>query len=127
MFLNHVALVCSSEEKSDRFYKDVLDLEKLQSKVISSDLSKKIFNLDNEYRVIDYGDENIRFEIFISERSDFAEKRVSHVCLNIKGMSLFLQRCAENQVDIIKIPKGDNILVFIKDYDENMFEIKESI
>jgi catechol 2,3-dioxygenase-like lactoylglutathione lyase family enzyme len=127
MFLNHVALVCSSEEKSDRFYKDVLDLEKLQSKVVSSDLSKKIFNLDNEYQVINYGDENIRFEIFISERSDFVEKRLSHVCLNIKNMSLFLKRCAENQVDIIKIPKGDNILVFIKDYDDNLFEIKESI
>ncbi len=127
MFLNHVALVCSSEEKSDRFYKDVLDLEKLQSKVISSDLSKKVFDLDNEYQVIDYGNESIKFEIFISEKSDFAEKRLSHVCHNIKNMNLFLKKCAENQVDISKIPKGDNILVFIKDYDGNMFEIKEKI
>ncbi len=127
MFLNHVALVCSSEEKSDGFYKDVLGLEKLQSKVVSSDLSKKIFDLDNEYQVINYGDENIRFEIFISEKSDFVEKRLSHVCLNIKNMSLFLKKCEENQVEISKIPKGENILVFIKDYDDNLFEIKEKI
>ncbi len=125
MVLSHVALVCSSEENSDRFYQDVLGLEKLNSKLLSAELSKKIFQLDDEYQIINYGDEFIRFEIFISTHSHIPQPRLDHVCLAVGDRDRFINRCTEMNVHINKIPKGDALLVFVEDYDGNLFEIKE--
>ncbi|MCP4749410.1 MAG: hypothetical protein GY866_00820 [Proteobacteria bacterium] len=125
MFLNHVAQVCSSEEKSDRFYCELLGLDKMQPKVLSSDLSNKIFDLDKEYTIINYAGEHLKFEIFISRRKDFVDRPLGHVCLEIEDLNAFLERCAAMEIDILRIPKGEALLTFIKDYDGNMFEIKQ--
>lgn len=125
MFLNHVALVCSSEENSDRFYQEVLGLKKMQSKVVPADLCEKIFNLKHSYPLINYANEHLKFEIFISEQKDIEVKRISHVCLDIEDMETFLAKCAEVNVEILRIPKGESLYIFVKDYDGNLFEIKE--
>jgi len=44
MLLRHVGLICSSEENSDKFYQDLLGLNKSEPKTLPSDLSKAIFN-----------------------------------------------------------------------------------
>ncbi len=125
MWLNHVALVCSSEENSDRFYQDVFGLNKVSSKILSSALSKQIFDLDEEYPIINYGKGDLKFEIFISSRKDFVEKNLRHVCLEIEDRNAFIKRCEEMDVEILKVEKGESLLVFVRDYDGNIFEIKE--
>ena len=65
MQIGHIALVSSSEEKANRFYKDGLGLKELRSMVIPAGLSRSIFGIDQELKVIDFGDERIKFEVFI--------------------------------------------------------------
>jgi catechol 2,3-dioxygenase-like lactoylglutathione lyase family enzyme len=124
MHLKHAALVCSSEENSDRFYQDVLGLRRMRSKILPSTLSKQIFDLDIEYKVIDYGNEDIHFEILVADEAISHEKNVEHICLEVDDLKTFLDKCITMDVEILRIPKGEGILTFIRDYDLNLFEIK---
>lgn len=125
MFLNHIALVCSSEDNSDRFYQKLLGLNKTEPKVVPSDLCKQIFGLDNEYRLINYGNERIKFEIFLSDQKNDEIKRLNHICIEVENQEKFLSKCTEMGIEILRIPKGESLLVFVRDYDGNLFEIKE--
>ena len=86
MLLKHVALVCSSEEKSDKFYESLLGLKKVSSKMIPSTLSKQIFNLDSELKIIDYAVDEIHFEVFIDNQKVADDKKIEHICLEIDDL-----------------------------------------
>lgn len=124
MVLKHVALVCGSEENSDKFYEQLLGLAKINSKILPRELSRQIFDLDSELQIINYADDTIHFEIFINSKESIDVKRIEHVCLEIEDMAAFLTQCRAMGVKVRQIPKGDKLLVFIKDYDGNLFEIK---
>ena len=69
MILQHVALTCSSEEKADKFYQDLLGLQKSEPKIIPPALSKALFDINSELKIINYLDENLHFEIFFSDQN----------------------------------------------------------
>lgn len=125
MLLKHVALVCSSEEKSDKFYESLLGLKKGSSKLIPSTLSKQIFNLDSELKIIDYAVDEIHFEVFINNQKVAEDKKIEHICLEVDDLESFLSNCNNMAVKILQIPKKKGFLTFISDYDGNLFEIKE--
>lgn len=128
MHLKHVALVASSEEKADIFYSDLLGLTKSEPKILPVELSKAIFNLDLELGIINYRDEHVHFEIFVTSqhRADRGNSRkIAHTCVEVDTMKIFLEKCRSLNVDITRIPKGDKTLTFIRDFDGNLFEIKE--
>lgn len=124
MILRHVALTCSTEKKSDRFYKNLLGLEKSEPKTLPMTLSRAIFNVDTELMMINYQGEKIHFEIFISGHLMNDARQIEHVCLEVDDLENFLKKCRDLDVKISQIPKGDRILTFISDFDGNLFEIK---
>ena len=124
MLLRHVGLTCSSEENSDRFYRDLLGLEKSGPKTLPTELSRAIFDIDAELPIINYMDNNVHFEIFISGQYGHPGGHIEHSCLDVGDLKSFLKKCREMGVEISQIPKGDKTLTFIKDYDGNLFEIK---
>lgn len=125
MLINHVGLVCSTEDQCDKFYRDLLELDKQPSKILSPEISKQLFNLDNEYKLIYYSNHQVKFEIFLSDRCDHVANRVGHVCLDVADQKSFLATCKKIDVEIIEVIKGDSMVVFVKDFDGNLFEIKE--
>jgi catechol 2,3-dioxygenase-like lactoylglutathione lyase family enzyme len=125
MQFKHVALVSSSEEKSDRFYMNLLGLKKVNSKTIPSTLSKRIFNLDAELKIINYSNDNIHFEIFIDDKKRSKTNRIDHVCIQVDDLESFLEKCRAMALEILQVPKGDAFITFIKDDDGNLFEIKQ--
>ena len=124
MMLRHVALVCSSEENSDRFYQNLLGLEKSEPKILARPLSKAIFNVDTELMMINYRGEQVHFEIFITDPSESRLKQIGHVCLEIEDLNAFLNECHHLEIEVNQVPKGDKTLTFIRDPDGNLFEIK---
>lgn len=125
VILKHVALFCSSEEKSDKFYEELLNLKKKGSKILSSELSKQIFNLDSEYKMINYIDNDIQFEIFINPEKRVFENKIEHICLKVDNFDAFIEKCRASGIKVKQIPKTDSSLItFISDYDGNLFEIK---
>ena len=125
MLLKHVALTCSSEEKSDKFYQGLLGLEKSEPKTLPAVLSKSIFNLDSELIIINYLNEHLHFEIFITDRSKDRTGQIEHYCLEVGNLEDFINKCRILGVEIAQIPKSHSTLTFIKDFDGNLFEIKD--
>ena len=126
MLLKHVGLTCSTEENSDKFYQDVLGLNKSVPKTLASDLSKAIFNVDAELSIINYMDENLHFEIFITNRIGNNSEPIAHLCLEVDDLYGLIEKCRSLNLEITQIPKGGKTLTFIKDFDGNLFEIKRS-
>jgi catechol 2,3-dioxygenase-like lactoylglutathione lyase family enzyme len=124
MLLKHVGLACSTEDNADRFYQKLLGLNKSEPKMLSSDLSRAIFNIDAQLPIINYMDETVHFEIFISGLVDGRSGQIAHQCLEVDDLSDFIEQCRSLGVEISQIPKGAKVLTFIKDFDGNLFEIK---
>ena len=124
MQLKHVALVCSSEEKSDRFYSGLFGLQKASSKTIPSTLVNQIFNIDSDLKIINYANDNIVFEVFIDSKNRAEKNKIEHVCIQVENLGSFLETCRSMKIEIIQVPKGDAFITFIKDDDGNSFEIK---
>ncbi len=124
MILQHVALTSSSEEKSDKFYQTLLGLQKSESKTLPTTLSKAIFEINFELKIINYLDKHLHFEIFLTRNNRNSVRKIEHVCLEVDDLEAFLEKCRTLQVKILQVPKGDKLLTFISDYDDNFFEIK---
>jgi catechol 2,3-dioxygenase-like lactoylglutathione lyase family enzyme len=124
MLLRHAGLTCSTEDNADKFYRDLLGLNKSEPKTLPSELSKAIFNLDAKLKMINYMDDKIHFEIFVTNQSSTSQRQIEHLCLEVDDLSDFLENCRSMQVEVALIPKGDKTLTFIKDFDGNLFEIQ---
>jgi len=124
MQLKHVALVCSSEEKSDRFYSDLLGLQKVGSKTIPSTLVNQIFGIDSDLKIINYANDKLVFEVFIDNKKRAEKNKIEHVCIQVENLGSFLETCRSMKIEIIQVPRGDAFITFIKDDDGNLFEIK---
>ena len=126
MRLNHVALVCRSEQSADDFYEGVLGLKRIKSFALSKNLAREIFGIDRESRVLVYGNDRFTAEIFLAARFPRECTSFEHVCLEVKDREEFVKRCEAFHLEVNRIPKGDALLTFVKDYDGNLFEIKEA-
>lgn len=124
MHLKHVALTSSSEEKANNFYTELLGLHNAEPKTLPSELSKAIFNLDSELVMINYQGEHVHFEVFITGHNQGNSRKIDHTCIEVDNLEGFLEKCRRLNVDVSRIPKGDKTLIFIKDFDGNLFEIK---
>jgi len=124
MKLKHVAVVCTSEENADRFYADLLGLQKAEPKTIPASLSHAIFGIDSELTIINYIGEELHFEIFIYDRIKEDTDRIEHTCIEVKDLDDFLAKCRDLDVEINNIPREGKPLTFISDYDGNLFEVK---
>jgi catechol 2,3-dioxygenase-like lactoylglutathione lyase family enzyme len=126
MRIGHIALISSSEEKANRFYKEALGLKELRSTVIPASLSKSLFSIDQEFKVIDFGNEQIKFEVFIGNHEKaFPLRKVDHICLEVEDREAFLEKCVGMGFEVLQVPKGDSLVTFLKDGESNLFEIKE--
>ncbi len=125
MKLRHVALVYSSEERADRFLVGVLELRKSEPKMLTAELCRALFDYDGGLRVINYSNEALLFEVFIDDRHPGKTRSLEHVLLEVEDLTAFLERCRRANATIRSIPRGDSVLIFVADEDNNLFEIKE--
>ena len=125
MRLHHAAVVCRSEENADRFYQGVLGLKRMKSSNAGKDLIQQIFDIPLECQFVFYGNENIGFEVFIHSQKTRKSRHFEHLCLELENRDAFMAKCRAHGLEVREIPKGETMLVFIKDYDGNIFEIKE--
>ena len=125
MFLNHIAVFCSSEEESDTFYSNLLGLKKVNSRVLPSELIEKIFGVSIELKMVNYANDDIRFEVFIGDDKGLDVHKIGHACLEVDDREAFIKECEAMKLKINKIPRDDSFILFISDYEGNLFEIKE--
>ena len=126
MQLKHIAQVSSTEENANRLYQDVLGLQKINEKILPASIANAIFNVNAELKIVNYANDTLHFEIFISEPHYIKSDTIGHVCLDVENLEAFLERCRQNAIEVVQVPKGDARITFIKDVDGSLFEIKEA-
>ena len=124
MTLDHVALVCRSEDSSDRFFKKILGLAKEPPKMVSASLSNQVFFLEKELKVIIYKGKEIKFEVFISDSETEPRQKIGHVCLACPNVDEILNKCTAAGLSVRRGEKGDRSVYFIEDFDSNLYELK---
>ncbi|MBM3310590.1 MAG: hypothetical protein FJY80_03670 [Candidatus Aminicenantes bacterium] len=125
--LHHLGLVCRSVERADRFYRDVLGLEKSPPKSLPASLARPLFGLDKDVVVLNYAGKGVRFEVFVLEGASPAAAVPAHACLETDDLEGFLIRCRGWDVPVIRVPKGESWVTFIRDGDGNLFEVKNTL
>jgi len=124
--LGHVALVCSSEQRAEDFYRGVLGLRRIKSFLLPKHLTRQVFGIDRECQVVVYGNDRFTAEIFLAMRTPGMNTGFEHICIEVEDIGKFIKRCKAMRVEVNRVPKEDRLLTFVKDYDGNLFEIKES-
>lgn len=125
MKIRHYGLACSCEETADRFYEKLLGLKKSESEAVPAVLSETFFGIPGDLTFVHYSGEGIDFEVFFHQTGRPPAGSIAHVCLEVEGLESFLQRCRATDIPVIRAPRGDQWITFIRDYDGNLFEIKE--
>ena len=120
---NHVALQCNDKEKVETFFTEVLGLPIKKKFTVSRELSEAIFGIDESVEVEVYGNNETRFEIFITQTEE--KRGYGHVCIEIDNKKKFIDRCEHYSIKPIVTTKGGKNLLFVRDFTGNLFEIKE--
>ena len=123
MNLKHVALVCSSEEKADRFFADVLGCRKNEPRILPRTLSQALFKVDADLKIVKYQGESTVWELFIHKAGASPKVRIEHVCIEVSDPHAVLTKCRDHGLEIRQVPKGEKIITLIADYDGNLFEL----
>jgi catechol 2,3-dioxygenase-like lactoylglutathione lyase family enzyme len=127
MRIHHIALISGSEVKADRFYGELLGLEKIRSSTIESALSRGLFGFDRSFRALMYRKDDVSFEVFVVEEPVEIRPRLCHVAIEVDNQAQFLETCRTMVVQIIQVPKEERMVTMIQDFDGNLFELKEKI
>ncbi|MBW1810795.1 MAG: VOC family protein [Deltaproteobacteria bacterium] len=121
----HTGLAVSCEENADRFFVDVLGLEKSEPKTIDKNLTQALFGIDQALTMIHYRGGSVHYEIFLLQGYNAPEKQVAHSCIKATDLKRIVTKCKDAGLKVVQVPKGSGVVTFISDYDGNLFEMKE--
>jgi hypothetical protein len=123
----HIAVGYNSEEEADKFFIDLLRLNKIRSKSVPYDLMEKFFGINQEQKFVVYGKDDFNFEVFITNDTSKAKDLFTHSCLLIENRDEFVTRATSMNFDIVKVPRNHDTgyYLFIRDAFQNLYEIKE--
>lgn len=126
--IDHIAVGSNSEQDADKFFIELLGLQRTRSFTVSADLMNQFFSLNNDLPVIRYGNSNLNFEVFITGNVEKAKNTFIHSCIVIDNRDEFLNKAITLRFPTIKVPRkdGDSYYLFIKDLFDNLYEIKEN-
>jgi len=126
MKVEHIAVASNSEVDSDKFFINLLGLRKARSFNVSADLMEQFFGSNKAQRLIRYENDDLSFEIFITDDNSKTKDLFTHVCLVVEDRDEFVKKSLSMGYTTIKVPRkdGDGYYLFIKDLYENLYEIK---
>jgi catechol 2,3-dioxygenase-like lactoylglutathione lyase family enzyme len=119
----HIALTYNDKEKADIFFNKILGISFEKEITLEKEMSKSIFGVDEEVKILVYSNEEIHIEIFISDKK--VTSFYDHICFEISNFEDFVNRCAQNNITPLLVKKGSRTLIFVRDFSGYLFEIKE--
>ena len=121
----HTGLGASTEKNADRFFVNILGLEKQIPKILNQEMTRAIFGIAEELLIINYKNENVHYEILVNKEYKTPEKQITHSCLQVKDLINIVDKCRNSGLKVIEVPKEKGVITFISDFDGNLFEFKE--
>ncbi|MEA1897975.1 MAG: VOC family protein [Bacteroidota bacterium] len=123
MKLEHIALSVSDNKEIKKFYTNILGMKQIKTFVLRKGLAVNIFGVNEEITVFLLQRDKVIFEIFIT--TGYRKQAFDHVCISLKNREKFINKVLLNGYKVIRIERELFDLIFIKDKDGNIFEIKE--
>lgn len=125
MKLEHFAVAANSEADADKFFGQLLGMEKIRSFDVSAALMEQFFGVNKDHHVVRYECDAFNAEIFISDDNSKVQDIFTHNCLLVKDPEDLLLRAKKMGLQTIKVPRqGTGFYYFIKDFFNNLYEIK---
>ena len=124
MDLVHIGLVSTSESHADRFFGQLLGLEKTKTSQLPAAISAGLFGVDQDIGIGYYGNDSMVFEVFFTGWHEPKDRKISHTCIQVADLDAFLSKCESMDYEVRRVPKGEKEVVFIADHDGNLFEVK---
>ena len=121
--LNHIALQYINRKEAKIFFTDILGIPKTRSFTLSAQLSEEVFGIEKTVDIDVFDNGNVIFEIFITD--DKSKSSFSHICIEIENREEFIKSCKKNGLKPYIIPKGEKQLLFVRDFSDNLYEIKD--
>lgn len=122
--IDHIALCFSSREHADAVLSLCLGMKKLKEFSIDAEISMAFFDIDEPLQICVYGDEFRLFEAFIIGDGELVPPP-THCCLNVDDLETVLRNARELDIDIRTAWIRDHDVYFLKDFDSNLYEIKQ--
>jgi len=124
MKLEHIAITISESADIKDFYLDILGMKEVKNFVLNKILANKIFNIDKETSVFLLQKDDISLEIFVLPGQN--KHSFEHICFTVNDRERLVEDCLKQNYECIRIERDLFDLVFIKDKNGNVFEVKES-
>ena len=119
----HAAFQYSDSKQAEIFFGKILNLHLNKTFSLSKELSNEIFKINEEVTVDVYCNEKSYFEVFITKTKN--QNCFNHVCIEIDNKQDLIERCKKYNIEPLFVKKGEKTLLFIRDFSDNLFEIKE--
>ena len=123
VLLNHVALQCSNKEEAEIFFTKILGIPKVKNFTISEGLSESIFGINDSIEIEVYESGKAKFEVFIGQSN--RTPGYEHICIEVEDKNEFIDRCKKYGIELLVIKKEGKDLLFVRDFSNNLYEIKE--
>lgn len=127
--IDHIAIASNSIEDSDKFFVDLLGLNKTRTFSVNSELMKEFFGVNKEHSFVRYENNNIAVEVIINKNRSKANDIFTHSCLNVEDLNVedLINKAKSMGFKTIKIARKEKegYYYFIKDFYNNLYEIKK--
>ncbi len=127
MLFDHVGVMNQDEDGAVRFYMGILCLEKIKESSVLPELARQLFGLDREIRMLVFGNEDLKVEIFIIPGFSLPLPSVPHFCLQVADLGTFLEEAKRKGVKVISAERGGRTVHFVEDFSGNRIELKPLI
>ena len=124
MQLNHVGIINKNEEQALKFYQDFLGLKLTREIILPLELSEQLFSVSKEIKVLVVENEGIKIEVFIS---DFQPENpnFTHFAIMVDSLSELTERAIQFDAELIIGKHKDKTVYFLKDFSDNLIEVKQ--
>jgi catechol 2,3-dioxygenase-like lactoylglutathione lyase family enzyme len=122
--IRHVAVECSDQQSAYRFFTTILGIPKINDTMLSKELSATIFGINKNVPIEIYDNGKTRFEVFINMTR--SESAYDHICIEVDNKSDFITRCIKYGLNPFFVEKEGKLLLFVRDFSNNLFEIIET-
>ena len=122
--INHVSLCNRSPEQAESFFSGILGLSRLYEFEITGDIARRLFGISRTYRVLVYGNRDMKIEVFICENGQLPAPAPLHICLELPDPEKTVRLAQAAGLDTIILQRQDHRTLFIRDFNGNLFELK---
>jgi methylmalonyl-CoA/ethylmalonyl-CoA epimerase len=125
MLLNHVGVINKSREDALRFYRDFLGLDLTREVTVSKELSGQLFAIVQDIPMMVFEKDGIKIEVFICPECKQPYPDIKHIGLSLENFSEIIKKAPGSGVELVIGKTKDKTVYFIKDFSENLIEVKQ--